>query len=78
MKKLNYQLSVTNSKIDRLKKQSELRSNSSVSNPADDRQKIFKDKKGQYLAKMASLDQQISSTEDDLTFIKEQLDIQKN
>ena len=78
MKKLNYQLSVTNSKIDRLKKQSELRSNSSVSNPADDRQKkIFKDKKGQYLAKMASLDQQISSTEDDLTFIKEQLDIQK-
>jgi len=78
MKKLNYQLSVINSKIDRLKKQSELRSNSSVSNPADDRQKkIFKDKKGQYLAKMASLDQQISSTEDDLTFIKEQLDIQK-
>lgn len=78
MKKLNYQLSVTNSKIDRLKKQSELRSNSSVSNPADDRQKkIFKDKKGQYLAKMASLDQQISSTEDDLIFIKEQLDIQK-
>ena len=78
MKKLNYQLSVTNSKIDRLKKQSELRSNSSVSNPVDDRQKkIFKDKKGQYLAKMASLDQQISSTEDDLTFIKEQLDIQK-
>ena len=78
MKKLNYQLSVTNSKIDRLKKQSELRSNASVSNPADDRQKkIFKDKKGQYLAKMASLDQQISSTEDDLTFIKEQLDIQK-
>jgi len=78
MKKLNYQLSVTNSKIDRLKKQSELRSNSSVTNPADDRQKkIFKDKKGQYLAKMASLDQQISSTEDDLTFIKEQLDIQK-
>ncbi len=78
MKKLNYQLSVTNSKIDRLKKQSELRSNSSVDNPADDRQKkIFKDKKGQYLAKMASLDQQISSTEDDLTFIKEQLDIQK-
>ena len=78
MKKLNYQLSVTNSKIDRLKKQSELRSNSSVTNPSDDRQKkIFKDKKGQYLAKMASLDQQISSTEDDLIFIKEQLDIQK-
>ena len=78
MKKLNYQLSVTNSKIDRLKKQSELRSNSSVSNPSDDRQnKIFKDKKGQYLAKMASLDQKISSTEDDLIFIKEQLDIQK-
>ena len=78
MKKLNYQLSVTNSKIDRLKKQSELRSNSSVSNPVDDRQKkIFKDKKGQYLAKMASLDQQISSTGDDLIFIKEQLDIQK-
>ena len=39
--------------------------------------KIFKDKKGQYLAKMASLDQQISSTDDDLIFIKEQLDIQK-
>ena len=79
MKKLNYQLSVTNSKkIDRLKKQSELRSNSSVGNPADDRQKKFsKIKRGQYLAKMASLDQQISSTEDDLTFIKEQLDIQK-
>ena len=78
MKKLNHQLSVTNSKIDRLKKQSELRSNSSVTNPSDDRQKkIFKDKKGQYLAKMASLDQQISSTEDDLIFIKEQLDIQK-
>ncbi|MAI75748.1 MAG: hypothetical protein CMM90_00995 [Rickettsiales bacterium] len=78
MKKLNYQLSVTNSKIDRLKKQSELRSSSSVSNPSDDRQKkIFKDKKGQYLAKMASLNQQLSSTEDDLTFIKEQLDIQK-
>ena len=41
MKKLNYQLSVINSKIDRLKKQSELRSNSSVSNPADDRQKKY-------------------------------------
>ena len=42
-----------------------------------DKSKIFKDKKDQYLAKMASLDQQISSTEDDLTYIKEQLDIQK-
>ena len=50
MKKLNYQLSVTNSKIDRLKKQSELRSNSSVSNPTDDRQKkIFKELLQEYL-----------------------------
>ena len=76
--KLNYQLSVVNSKIDRLKKQSMLRNNVSVNNPTDERQsKIFKDKRDQYLAKMASLDQQISSTEDDLKYIKEQLDIQK-
>ena len=67
-----------NSKIDRLKKQSMLRTNASVQNPTDERQnKIFKDKRDQYLAKIASLDQQISSTEDDLKFIKEQLDIQK-
>ncbi len=78
MKKLNYQLSVTNSKIERLKKQSQLRSNISVKNPLNDRQsKIFKDKKDQYVAKMDSLNQQIASTEDDLKFIKEQLDIQK-
>ncbi len=77
MKKLNYQLSVTNSKIERLKKQSQLRSNITVKSSLNDRQsKIFKDKKDQYIAKMASLNQQISSTEDDLTFIKEQLDIQ--
>ena len=76
--KLNYQLNVLNSKIDRLKKQSMLRTNASVTNPTDERQnKIFKDKRDQYLAKIASLDQQISSTEDDLTFVKEQLDIQK-
>ena len=76
--KLNYQLSVINSKIDRLKKQSLLRTNRSVSNPSDARQsRIFKDKKDQYLAKTASLNQQISSTEDDLKFVKEQLDIQK-
>ena len=76
--KLDYQLSVVNSKIDRLKKQSLLRNNVSVSNPNDERQsRIFKDKKDQYLAKIASLDQQIGSTEDDLRFIKEQLDIQK-
>ena len=76
--KLNYQLNVVNSKIDRLKKQSLLRTSVSVSNPSDARQsKIFKDKKDQYLAKMASLDQQISSTEDDLKYVKEQLDIQK-
>ncbi len=75
--KLNYQLSVLNSKIDRLKKQSLLRTNSSVDNPQDERQnRIFKDKKDQYLAKTASLNQQISSTEDDLRFIKEQLSIQ--
>ena len=72
--KLNYQLNVLNSKIDRLKKQSMLRTNASVQNPTDERQnKIFKDKRDQYLAKIASLDQQISSTEDDLKFIKEQL-----
>ena len=76
--KLDYQLSVVNSKIDRLKKQSLLRNNISVANPNDERQsRIFKDKKDQYLAKIASLDQQIASTEDDLKFIKEQLDIQK-
>ena len=76
--KLNYQLNVLNSKIDRLKKQSMLRTNTSVKNPSDERQsKIFKDKRDQYLAKIASLDQQISSTEDDLKFVKEQLDIQK-
>ena len=76
--KLDYQLSVVNSKIDRLKKQSLLRNNVSVANPNDERQsRIFKDKKDQYLAKIASLDQQIGSTEDDLKFIKEQLDIQK-
>ena len=56
-----------NSKIDRLKKQSMLRTNASVKNPSDERQnKIFIDKRDQYLAKFASLDQQISSTEDDL------------
>ena len=76
--KLNYQLNVLNSKIDRLKKQSMLRTNASVKNPSDERQsKIFRDKRDQYLAKIASLDQQISSTEDDLKFVKEQLDIQK-
>ena len=76
--KLNYQLTVLNSKIDRLKKQSLLRTNKSVSNPSDERQsRIFNDKKDQYLAKTASLNQQISSTEDDLKFVKEQLDIQK-
>ncbi len=76
--KLDYQLSVVNSKIDRLKKQSLLRNNVSVANPNDERQsRIFKDKRDQYLAKIASLDQQIGSTEDDLKFIKEQLDIQK-
>ena len=36
--KLNYQLSVLNSKIDRLKKQSMLRNNVSVNNPTDERQ----------------------------------------
>ncbi len=76
--KLNYQLNVVNSKIDRLKKQSMLRTNTAVKNPTNERQsKIFKDKRDQYLAKIASLNQQISSTEDDLKFVKEQLDIQK-
>ena len=76
--KLNYQLNVINSKIDRLKKQSMLRTNTTVGNPRDERQsKIFKDKRDQYLAKMASLNQQISSTDDDLKYVKEQLDIQK-
>ena len=77
-RKLNYQLTVLNSKIDRLRKQALLRTNKDVGDPKDDRQnKIFRDKKGQYLAKSASLNKQISSTEDDLVFIKEQLDIQK-
>ena len=72
-----YQLNVLNSKIDRLRKQALLRTDKEVSNPLDDRQsKIFRDKKGQYLAKSASLNKQISSTEDDLRFIKEQLEIQ--
>ena len=76
--KLNYQLNVVNSKIDRLKKQSMLRTNASVKNPSNERQsKIFDDKRDQYLAKIASLNQQISSTEDDLKFVKEQLGIQK-
>ena len=76
-RKLNYQLNVLNSKIDRLRKQALLRTDKEVSNPLDDRQsKIFRDKKGQYLAKSASLNKQISSTEDDLRFIKEQLEIQ--
>ena len=76
--KLNYQLNVVNPKIDRLKKQSMLRTNTAVKNPTNERQsKIFKDKRDQYLAKIASLNQQISSTEDDLKFVKEQLDIQK-
>ena len=49
--KLNYQLNVINSKIDRLKKQSLLRTSVSVCNPKDERQnKIFKDKKDQYLS----------------------------
>ena len=77
-RKLNYQLTVLNSKIDRLRKQALLRTDKDVGDPKDDRQnKIFRDKKGQYLAKSASLNKQISSTEDDLVFIKEQLDIQK-
>ena len=77
-RKMSYQLSVLESKIDRLKKQALLRDNNSVDNPKDARQKvIFNDKKKQYLAKSASLSKQISSTEDDLRFIKEQLDIQK-
>ncbi len=76
--KLDYQLAVVDSKIDRLKKQSLLRNSSSVKNPSDERQsRIFKDKRDQYLAKIASLDQQIGSTGDDLKFIKEQLEIQK-
>ncbi len=77
-RKLNYQLKVLNSKIDRLRKQALLRTDKDVGDPKDDRQnKIFRDKKGQYLAKSASLNKQISSTEDDLVFIKEQLNIQK-
>ena len=56
-----------------------LRTNASVKNPSNERQsKIFNDKRDQYLAKIASLNQQISSTEDDLKFVKEQLDIQKS
>ena len=77
-RKLNYQLAVVNAKIDRLKKQSLLRTGGEVTNPSDERQNIiFKDKKEQYLAKSASLNKQISSTQDDLSFIKEQLEIQK-
>ena len=38
--KLNYRLNVLNSKIDRLKKQSMLRTNASVQNPTDERHKI--------------------------------------
>ncbi len=77
-RKLNYQLSVIEAKLDRLKKQSNLRNNENVGNPTDSRQNtIFKDKKEQYLAKSASLKKQISSTEDDLKFISEQLVIQK-
>ena len=46
--KLNHQLTVLNSKIDRLKKQL-LRTNTSVKNPNDERQsRIFKDKRDQY------------------------------
>ena len=46
--KLDYQLTVVDSKIDRLKKQSLLRTDVSVGNPTDERQsKIFKDKKDQ-------------------------------
>ena len=45
-RKLNYQLNVLNSKIDRLRKQALLRTDKEVSNPLDDRQsKIFRDKK---------------------------------
>ena len=77
-RKLNYQLAVVNAKIDRLKKQALLRTGGEVTNPSDERQNIiFKDKKEQYLAKSASLNKQISSTQDDLSFIKEQLEIQK-
>ena len=77
-RKLNYQLDVINAKLDRLKKQALLRTNSNVSNPTNIRQNtIFKDKKEQFLAKSASLKKQISSTQDDLKFITEQLEIQK-
>ena len=77
-RKLNYQLNVIEAKIDRLKKQSNLRNNENVGNPIDSRQNtIFKDKKEQFLAKSASLKKQIASTEDDLRFISEQLEIQK-
>ena len=77
-RKLNYQLNVIEAKIDRLKKQSNLRNNKNVGNPTDSRQNtIFKDKKEQFLAKSASLKKQIASTEDDLRFISEQLEIQK-
>ncbi len=77
-RKLNYQLNVIEAKIDRLKKQSNLRNNKNVGNPIDSRQNtIFKDKKEQFLAKSASLKKQIASTEDDLRFISEQLEIQK-
>ena len=77
-RKLNYQLNVINAKLDRLKKQALLRTNSNVANPTNTRQNtIFKDKKEQFLAKSASLKKQISSTQDDLKFITEQLEIQK-
>ena len=77
-RKLYYQLSVIDSKLDRLKKQALLRTKSNVLNPKDSRQKtIFNDKKDQFLAKSASLKKQITSTQDDLKFINEQLEIQK-
>ena len=77
-RKLNYQLTVIEAKLDRLKKQSLLRAGGKVDNPSDKRQNtIFKDKKEQFLAKSASLEKQLSSTIDDLKFISEQLEIQK-
>ena len=77
-RKLNYQLDVINSKLDRLKKQAQLRSGEDVPNPTNKRQNtIFRDKKEQYLAKSASLKKQISSTKDDLAFVTDQLKIQK-
>ena len=77
-RKLSYQLTVIEAKLDRLKKQSLLRAGGKVDNPSDSRQNIiFKDKKEQFLAKSASLEKQLSSTKDDLKFISEQLEIQK-